>query len=88
MSFGERIRKMHRAAALAAVACAAFCFTTLAQENLETSSSLKGDCRAELNGVDIGCSGIAIYSHFKNGRELISFIGQQIASVGFAVTCH
>jgi len=58
--------------------------SAVAQENLTSVSFIKGDCKVELAGTDLGCTGIATYSSFKNGRELFNFPVTEIATVGVA----
>lgn len=57
---------------------------TFAQENLTSVSIIKGECRVELAGADLGCSGAATYSNFKNGRELFNFPATEVATIGIA----
>jgi hypothetical protein len=47
-------------------------------------SFLAGECKAELDGVDIGCQGKAIHTQLDNGRNLINFPARDIATIGFA----
>jgi hypothetical protein len=60
------------------------CCSGIAQENLQSVSSVKGECKVELNRADAQCDGILVYSHFRNGRDLLDFAGRAIAVVGFA----
>jgi hypothetical protein len=58
---------------------------TFAQENLTSVSIIKGgECRVELAGADLGCTGAATYSNFKNGRELFNFPATEVATIGIA----
>ncbi|MEW6639066.1 MAG: hypothetical protein AB1586_01080 [Pseudomonadota bacterium] len=43
-----------------------------------------GPCKVRLNEADIGCPKGAIYSRLGNGRHLVNFVANDIASVGFA----
>ena len=58
---------------------------SLAQElNIQSTSSVRGDCKTQLNGADIDCEGMLLYSSFKNGRALVNFSGRELSLIGFA----
>jgi hypothetical protein len=44
-----------------------------------------GQCKASLNGVDIGCPSGAVHSRLENGRHIVNFPATDVASIGFAV---
>lgn len=57
---------------------------TSAQElDIKSSTSLKGECNAELNSVSLGCD-VFLNSSFNNGRILYTFVTREIAGIGFA----
>jgi hypothetical protein len=58
--------------------------STVAQENLSSVSFVKGECKVELAGADLACTGIVTYSNFKNGRELFNFPVADKATVAVA----
>jgi hypothetical protein len=43
-----------------------------------------GQCKASLNGVDIGCPSGAVHSRLENGRHIVNFPATDVASIGFA----
>jgi hypothetical protein len=54
------------------------------QTSSPTITMLDGECRALLNGTDIGCPKGAIYSALANGRHMVNFATTDIATIGFA----
>lgn len=49
-----------------------------------TFATQSGDCIALLNGVDIGCQKMATYSRLDNGRYIVNFLSNDVATIGFA----
>src|SRR4051812_3783456 len=57
----------------------------LGQElDLSLMQMAQGDCVADVGQTDIGCDRHAVYSKFRNGRNLIDFTGTVLATIGFA----
>ena len=77
-------RRVHAISLLTLAGLALLTLPTFAQQNLNSVSATKGECKLELAGADFGCKGIVTYSNFKNGRELFNFPANEIATVGVA----
>ena len=77
-------RRVHAISLLTLAGLALLTLPTFAQQNLNSVSVTKGECKLELAGTDFGCKGIVTYSNFKNGRELFNFPANEIATVGVA----
>ena len=77
-------RRVHAISLLTLAGLALLTLPTFAQQNLNSVSATKGECKLELAGADFGCKGIVTYSNFKNGRELFNFPADEIATVGIA----
>jgi hypothetical protein len=54
-----------------------------AAQDIDASSFLKGECKTEVNQIDIGCNGPVAYTKLPNGRVLISFVSNEIATLSF-----
>lgn len=72
--------------AVVVIAGLGLCSGTYSQTQIDgaTVAFQLGDCRVLLNGVDVGCPNGAVHGQFKNGRHLVSFPANDIATVGFA----
>lgn len=49
-----------------------------------TVAMQSGECRALLNGVDVGCPKGAVHNVLQNGRHLVNFAATDVATIGFA----
>ena len=72
-----------------AISAAAFSLLQLSPINsqdiqIEAGFALKGECTADINSTDLSCDGMAIYTQFWNGRQLVNFAARSIATIGFA----
>jgi hypothetical protein len=68
---------------------AALCLLQSAPSNsqelrIDAVFALIGECIAYVNGADINCDGKGVYTHLQNGRQVVNFAGQAIATIGFA----